>query len=109
MAKLIAHSSILTANDTLSGRVVFWTGSSWSQSFDQALQCQEEDLAADLTAAEANVGLVGAYLVHLNAEGKPLALRERRRLAGVSVTPPQSKSQSASQMVDFTRDFKVAA
>ena len=104
MAKLIAHSSVLTANDTLSGRIVFWTGSDWSQTFGEALRAGDEVLQADLQAAQANVGLVGAYLVQLDATGLPIALREQRRLAGVSVSPPRS-----AYPYDTHHDFKVAA
>lgn len=83
--------SVLTANDLLSGAIVYWTGSAWSRSILNAVRARDEAARADLTdvgaAAEAKNLVVGAYLVALDDAGeRPVALRERQRLAGPFAT-----------------------
>ncbi|MEQ8656110.1 MAG: DUF2849 domain-containing protein [Hyphomicrobiales bacterium] len=85
---------ILTANALLSGRVVYWNGSAWCRSADEALRAISPDEIAELEArgaAEEMVNMVvGAYLVPLSQGGtiEPLELRERRRLSGPSIGLP---------------------
>jgi len=85
---------ILTANALLSGRIVYWTGSAWSRSADEAMRVSTPEEIAELEArgaAEEMVNMVvGAYLVPISESGtiEPLELRERRRLGGPSIGLP---------------------
>lgn len=82
--------AVLTANDLLSGAIVYWTGESWSRSINAALRAADDADKAALCAvgaqAEASNTVVGAYLIVLDATGEPVALRERQRLAGPLAT-----------------------
>ncbi|WMS43997.1 DUF2849 domain-containing protein [Acuticoccus sp. MNP-M23] len=94
MAKLKPNSTaILTANDLLTGTIVYWTGTSWSRALDDAKRATDGDahgvLEAIGRAEEAVDNVVGAYLVVLDSlTGKPIALRERQRWFGPSVALP---------------------
>lgn len=85
---------ILTANALLSGRIVYWTGSAWSRSADEAKRATTPTEIAELEArgaAEELVNMVvGAYLVPVSESGdiEPLELRERRRISGPSIGLP---------------------
>jgi hypothetical protein len=85
---------ILTANALLSGRVVYWNGSAWCRSPDEALLATTPTEIAELEArgaAEEMVNMVvGAYLVPVIESGtiEPLELRERRRISGPSIGLP---------------------
>ncbi len=82
-----AHAYALSANDLLSGAQVFWsTNGGWSTSFDQALFSQQSQALEPLgTAEEAANRVVGAALIPVDANRRPIALRDQRRLQGVSV------------------------
>jgi len=85
--------AVLTANDLLTGDVVFWTGTDWTRAFAAAVRgagaAEHEALAAIGREEEAGNRVVGAYLVVLDpVGGAPVELRERRRLAGPSITIP---------------------
>ncbi len=77
---------VLTANDLLTGTVVFWTGSAWST--DPATACIFADPASQQAAlgdAEADAGrVVGAYLADVD-EGRLVRLRERIRTTGPTI------------------------
>ena len=94
MAKLKPTSTaILTANDLLTGAIVYWTGTAWSRALDDAKRASDAEghnaLEAIGAAEEAVDNVVGAYLVALDPmSGKPLALRERQRWFGPSVALP---------------------
>jgi hypothetical protein len=85
---------ILTANALLSGRTVYWNGSAWCRSADEALRATTPQEIAELEArgaAEEMVNMVvGAYLVPVTEGGtiEPLELRERRRISGPSIGLP---------------------
>lgn len=89
---------ILTANSLLSGRVVYWDGSSWCKSVDDALRANTSKEIAQLhsrgVAEELVNMIVGAYLVQLNTGEaiEPVELRERRRLSGPSIGLPGAVS-----------------
>ena len=82
MAKTKAKGpEVLTANELLSGRIVFWTGSAWSTEVRAAVRAASDEeraaLAATGKAEEAKNAVVGAYLFEVNAEtGQPTELRE---------------------------------
>lgn len=76
---------VLSANDLLSGAVVFWSGNSWTPDFSRALYGDAENLAHIGTKEQAKNRIVDAYTIKLNESGQPVKLREQRRLAGVSV------------------------
>ena len=82
----------LTANDLLTGGVVWWTGKRWSAHYDEATRADDEGsraaLAATAVAEESDDNVVGATLVAIGAEGLPMGLREGRRLAGPSIALP---------------------
>ena len=80
---------VLTANDLLSGRVVWWTGERWTERFAVALRTTDsEALEALAHEEEAADRVVGAALVRLGADGGPAGLREARRLSGPSIALP---------------------
>ena len=87
-----ATAHALTANDLLSGRVVWWTGSRWSEDFADALPARDEAARAGLAATalieEGEDRVVGALVIGLGPDGLPLGLREGRRLAGPSIDLP---------------------
>lgn len=81
---------ILTANDLLTGEIVYWTGASWAPSSAFAKIVATDDDAAQLEAVateqEAAQTVVGAGLVVLDAiTMRPVALRERQRMDGPSI------------------------
>jgi hypothetical protein len=85
--------AVLTANEILTGDVVFWTGTRWSRDIAEAVSVagaeEREALASIGQGEEGENRVVGAYLVTLDAvTGEPVALRERRRLAGPSIPIP---------------------
>ena len=78
---------VLTANDLLTGLIVYWTGTAWSRHFDEAQRGSGAEARATFEAigqkAEAANEIVGPYLVVLDEAGaSPIALRERQRHAG---------------------------
>ncbi|WP_108663567.1 DUF2849 domain-containing protein [Acuticoccus kandeliae] len=92
--------SVLTANEIMTGGVVFWTGNAWSLSLDDAVYVSNDDLRSDLEAIgkaeEAADRVVGAYLVNFDAVTRlPIELRERQRLAGPSIALPQTTLRAA--------------
>ena len=96
--KRLAGPSVLTANEILTGAIVYWTGDDWTTDIAAALRVGP-DAHAPLEEAgrreEAANRVVGAYLMALDAEtGEPVLLRERRRLAGPSFALPTA-SQAA--------------
>ena len=82
----------LTANDLLTGGIVWWTGARWSAHYEEAARADDEGaraaLAATAVAEEADDRVVGAALVTIGADGLPTGLREGRRLAGPSIALP---------------------
>ncbi|RAI00497.1 DUF2849 domain-containing protein [Acuticoccus sediminis] len=93
--KRLAGPSVLTANEILTGAIVFWTGGGWSTEIAEAERAGP-DARADLEETgrdeeDAN-RVVGAYLVALDPESsEPVLLRERRRLAGPSFALPTAR------------------
>jgi len=102
MAKIKPTSTaVLTANDLLTGAIVYWTGAEWARSIAFAKRATgaeaQETLEAAGKAEEAANTVVGAYLMALDpVSGTPIELRERQRLAGPSIAlPQQSQPQNA--------------
>jgi hypothetical protein len=81
-----ASPQVVTANDLLSGAVVFWTGEGWSRDPAAAAVFTEPDAQkAALAAAEADhQRAVGAYLAAIADDGL-IRLRERIRTTGPTV------------------------
>lgn len=72
---------ILTANALISGDVVYWTQSGdWVGSIQEASLIDDEAAAQMLRAAEANIELVGAYLVSMDAPARPVAREKLREI-----------------------------
>jgi agmatine/peptidylarginine deiminase len=92
MARKLKGPEVLTANELLSGRIVFWTGSGWGGDIHAATRATDDDVRAALAATgkaeEATNHVVAAYLVEIDGSGTPVELRERRRLAGPSILLP---------------------
>ena len=95
MAKAAAKPTdpaVLTANDILTGRVVWWDGASWSELFDAARVAvgdgERAALAAVAVLEEDGDRVVGASVIALDAGGTPKGLREGRRLLGPSIDLP---------------------
>lgn len=90
--------AVLTANDLLTGAIVYWTGARWSERFAEAARAdaaERDTLTAVGADEEARNVVVGAYLVTLGADGAPALLRERQRLAGPSIALPSNIRQAA--------------
>ncbi len=90
--KRLAGPSVLTANEILSGAIVYWTGDTWSTDM-AAAERAGPDARAPLEevgrAEEAANRVVGAYLMALDpVTSEPVLLRERHRLAGPSFALP---------------------
>ncbi|MGE0612588.1 MAG: DUF2849 domain-containing protein [Hyphomicrobiales bacterium] len=94
MAKKPKGPRLLTANRLDDGLVVFYTaGGEWQDDARRAAIARDEEEAALLetfgaTAAKANL-VVSPYLIEVELDGEtpvPVEHRERRRLAGPSVT-----------------------
>jgi hypothetical protein len=77
---------VVTANDLLSGAVVFWTGEAWShEPGDAEVLHEPEAQKAALAQAEADdLRVVGAYLAAVGDDGL-VRLRERIRTTGPTV------------------------
>ena len=92
-------ATFLTANDLRTGEVVFWTHQkTWSVEADQAMlattKAAQDALAQVLKDPHLELEVVGAYLVNLAAcdtsqalKNHPKKFRERRRLAGPTLSP----------------------
>ncbi|MEM8663788.1 MAG: DUF2849 domain-containing protein [Pseudomonadota bacterium] len=86
-------TAVLTANDMLTGAIVYWTGVGWDTAAELAERAANADAHAALqsvgAAEEAENRVVGAYLVALDPlTGAPLLLRERQRILGPSFPLP---------------------
>ena len=81
-----AEASILTANDLVSGGVIFWTGSDWSPEPAAATVLTDPKGQAEALAHAQADGLraVDPYLAAVNGNGF-LRLRERIRTTGPSI------------------------
>lgn len=93
MAQKPKGPAVLTANDLWTGAIVYWSGRRWTRDVGEALRAETEEARLELEArgkiAEDASHVVGAYLIHFDpATGAPVALRERHRLAGPSVSLP---------------------
>ena len=78
----------LTANDLLTGEVVFWSNGRWAERFGDADVFDGEDADAALAAAEGQPTVVVApYLIDLQDTPRgpvPVSYRERIRALGPS-------------------------
>lgn len=94
MAKIKTTSTaVLTANDLVTGAIVYWTGVEWTAAIGFAQRATGAEAQARLEAAgkaeEAANTVVGAYLMALDPmTGEPVELRERQRLLGPSIALP---------------------
>ncbi len=77
---------VVTANDLVTGAVVFWTGAGWSRDPDDARVLREPEAQQQaLAAAEADaLRVVGAYLAAVGDDGL-IRLRERIRTTGPTI------------------------
>ncbi len=77
---------VVTANDLLSGVVVFWTGQGWSEALADALMLDDPQTQKEaLAVAEGDAGrVVGPYLAAVDAAGL-VRFRERIRITGPTV------------------------
>jgi len=91
--KAADHPQLVTANDLLSGDVVFLSNAGWSRKIAEAALAKGEAAAALLARGEADAKaniVVAPYLVPVTLEeGRPVPLqfRERIRAEGPSVPP----------------------
>lgn len=89
MSRRETKPQVLTANDLLSGDVVFWSGSRWTADLEEAqiLRDETEREAAIAEGASRELEVVGPYLAAVS-DGEPLEpdhIRERLRSLGPSV------------------------
>ena len=86
-------AKVITANDLLTGRVVYWTAErSWTESLERALVVEGDRALAELALATADEARsVGPYLMDVEPGGIPSGrarLRETIRLAGPTISLP---------------------
>ncbi len=94
-----AHAYALSANDLLTGEQVFWSHQGrWCLSFEDALFSTEPQNLTPLgNAEEAANRVVGAALIPVDENRRPVELRDQRRLQGVSVAVRTTASEAASR------------
>lgn len=82
-----AHAYALSANDLLTGALVFWSPEGhWCHSFESALFAKDARALEPLASAEEAANrVVGAALIPVDESRRPVELRDQRRLQGVSV------------------------
>ena len=90
--KLSADSAVhLTAWDTSTGRVIYWTGSDWSELIDRAAILQGEAASKALSAAQADEArATDPYLMEAAPGGGATGretLRETIRASGPTTHP----------------------
>lgn len=86
----IAGPSVVTANRTSDGAVIWRTDRGWSENLSDAFVVENSDDARKLLAAAIadDIGAVGSYIAPVDVEGdivKPGNLREHIRTAGVTI------------------------
>lgn len=86
---------ILSANDLVTGAVVYWTGEDWSREPNAAIRvrdvAQQDALVGTMHAEEAANRVVSGQIIPVDPiTGQPLALRERHREAGPSIQLPSA-------------------
>jgi hypothetical protein len=89
MSRKETKPQVLTANELLSGDVVFWSGSRWTADLEEAqiLRNEPEREAALAEGASRELEVVGPYLAAVRDGGSPEPnhIRERLRSLGPSV------------------------
>ena len=97
---------ILTANDFLSGDIVYWTGGRWSRVHNEAHVFADRDEAqASLAAAEDDEAtVVGAFLavVALDSNGRPLPNHYRDRIRATGPTIRYGRAAAADHALRQT-------
>ena len=92
--KRLQGPSVLTANEIMTGAIVYWTGDDWSTDIAEAERAGPDGRAAleEIARGEEDGNrVVGAYLMALDpATNLPVLLRERHRLAGPSIALPSA-------------------
>lgn len=83
---------VVTANDLLSGAVVYWTkGGAWTNDLSAAFLVEGQAALAELARASADEGrAVGPYLMDVTADRAPSGrarLRETIRKSGPTIHP----------------------
>lgn len=86
----ITGPSVVTANRTRDGVVIWRTSDGWSEDLSDAAVVENSDDARKLLAAAVadDIGAVGSYIAPVEIEGdtvKPGNLREHIRTAGVTI------------------------
>ena len=86
----ITGPSVVTANRTRDGVVIWRTSDGWSEDLSDAAVVDNSDDARKLLAAAVadDIGAVGSYIAPVEIEGdtvKPGNLREHIRTAGVTI------------------------
>ncbi|MGL4542973.1 MAG: DUF2849 domain-containing protein [Polymorphobacter sp.] len=86
---------LLTANDTLTGDVIWWTGSGWSLNLGDAvaLGADGDALLADTIAAE-NVNDPAVIDAEAGHPPRPRTMRERIRGFGPTVRADLARAQA---------------
>lgn len=105
----------LTANDLLTGDVVFWSNGRWVERFADAELFADDAAAAKVeAAAEAGTGWAGTapYLIDLveTDDGYvPVSYRERLRALGPTNHPEHGKQAEGGVLVEALTHAKSAA
>ncbi|MEL7304805.1 MAG: DUF2849 domain-containing protein [Myxococcota bacterium] len=95
-------SSVATANRLRDGVAVYFTGTSWSESFLDGEVADDKAAAQDLLERaqrdEVSNLIVAAYLIKVeesDGERRPVDKKERVRLVGPSVRPDLQRTPTA--------------
>ena len=103
----------LTANDLLTGEVVFWAGGAWVDQFAEADQFDGDAASSALAQAEAQPTVVVApYLIDLQEtpEGAvPVSYRERIRALGPTNIPTHGKQAAGGAAIEALAHASGAA
>ena len=103
----------LTANDLLTGEVVFWADGAWVEQFADAERFDGEAAEAALALAGAQLTVVvEPYLIDLQDTGEgevPISYRERIRALGPTNIPQHGKQAAGGAMIDALAHASGAA
>jgi hypothetical protein len=85
--KLQGDFFYLTANDLISGAVVYFNNKNWSENFEDAIKIHKDDLEKyDKIAKdfEKKCFIIGHFFVEINKNGSIRKLRDKIRRKGIT-------------------------
>ena len=85
--KLQGDFFYLTANDLISGAVVYFNNKNWSENFEDAIKIHKDDLEKYekiATDFENKCFIIGHFFVEINENGTIRKLRDKIRRKGIT-------------------------